>query len=567
MTGEGGGDERILTAFVEFTHKGMQGIFDTAAAIKRHLENADFKKAAEITFTAKADQATRYIADVARAERAERDHSLREASRLDADLSRARLTTMTAEQTELQRQKDRQAADANRSLTREFDMRNRRESDLIKMRLQGDGQNGQMNWIDMFGQGLGLRRIISSAVTGAFGDSAGKIGELIGGVGGMLGNLAFLKMAWGVQAILSDIPGLVGDQVDLARYGRTLGQRSGTQAGAARWNEAAGATRHFWANTRDEKGVPGDETVLGLLQRSQMRPGGGTETERSAYAERVANQAMMLSRGPHAMMQDPSAMVDALTDLRFGSNPTQAKAWLANQPFFLDRLARKWKTERPEYQGWSLENVRGRVSEAAARPEAYPMLQPLLAKDLEGVIHESFNDPRVRGELEAQLKEWRGRSIWGPRGFEFWKDDAELTDAESRWVNRRRRQIEGKPYNGPGYMGIGAMVESADDMTIRSLSAERRAQLERYARGEAGNWTSLPGLESRPPAPAHSIEPPGQFSFTSLSGLAEQMQVMASQQLDIPQQQLRVMEEIRDRMPDQQKAIETPAAPRGMLPP
>lgn len=550
MADEGGGGERILTAFVEFTHKGEQSIFDTAAKIKRTLENEDFQKAATIVFradTTKVDQALEALGAKWQAQQAK--------WQAPWSAPAGASTAPGAPNEERVAKLWQQIVQSRDTLIR----RERETADEIKQK----GRT-QADPMEMFASGTILRRVIATALSEAFGES--KVAQAAAGIGGILAGSAVMRAGWAIGSQLLNLPGAIGEQIDLARYAKGLGNRSETPAGGAAWNATAGVSRHFWSAGRiGDKNESGDALLLDLLQRSQMRPGKGSDTERAAYAERIANQALMLSLGPNAMVKEPKAMVEALTDLKFGQNTTEAKAWLAQQPWLLDKLTSRY-AKRPEYQGMPVEMVRSRVLDASQRPDFAKQWNPIVAEEISNAVQTMFDDPRVSGELKNQLKEYRVSSVWGTRGFEFWRDAGEVQGPDKWYLEARRnlmRNIEGAGGKTPALQLSERATERLAEQ--KGLSPQRRAELDRYARGEAGEYTALPGLENVPGMPTHAIEPPQAYSFTSLSGLAEQMQIMASQQIDIPNQQLAMQERIATATETMAATSTSPHAPKGVL--
>ena len=550
-----GGDEKLLSAFVEFSQKGMQGIFDAAAAIKRALENADFQKAAEVVFSAKGGETVKQQArDMLREETRERDYDFRERMRTERIEADANVRQRLAEERKVAGFMRAEYARVAREYAKE---------------MTAGAPDPQMTWVEMLGQGFGLRRIIASAITGAFGDSKGPLAEMIGGIGGMLGNLMVLKMAWGFENMLVNLPGIVGEQVTLARYAGVPESRASTGIGGAAWNEMLSQNRHWWGHYRvGEKGDYADKVFQNVIQKLQqvgVPPASAAEEQQRIDAARdYANQAIAMSLDSNAMVKDPAAFATAMMTMRFGIGDEKIKAKLAllNDPQVMARMIARYR-QRPEYaHRWTDAGLASLIRQHGQLPDELPKVYGAVTGDeLANVVSQMLTDPRVKGSLERQT----GQIRMLPRsGFGLWYDRAQLqgpkreyVEAEiafRKWKQAQENVVKDHPILGRILTTNAYGGQTGLDVQRRyGLTDEQIKAMEPLIRGETKGFQAIPGLGPTEEMKPHFLTPHMQYGFTSLAGLAEQMQALASQQLDIPQQQLGVLKEInstlRERLP------------------
>jgi hypothetical protein len=399
-----------------------------------------------------------------------------------------------------------------------------------------------------FRQG-GIRRGVAMGVTGGLenlgvGASAA---SLIGGFTGALASSLVLPIAWALGNAIMNIPKTISEEVDWRRYTQTLGARAASPAGGKAWNEQAALARQ-WAERFNvgPKNEPGDELIVDLMQKYQstgraIAPGDtAAEAERAKRARLVASQMVGLGLGSNATVEEAGNVARALGDLDNGDVDT-ARKQLLSLPWLREKwmerhknLGRRFLREKTLDNLLGLPNDALRPGSATTPEEIHNLIQDVVA-----------TDPRVQGEITHQNQQTRIlNSHWAPPGGwmkQFgvpdetqlpWDAQRYLANAQMYFQSMRERNQTPTDADvstaraGWGRAPARGISGLWSDRELEVTDTQKK-MLEDYARGVAGGKVPLPGFDKpdQTPAPANM---PSQYSWTSFSGLAEQMQMMWS---------------------------------------
>jgi hypothetical protein len=229
------GAEKFLEAYVEISVRGMEKVDEAMRMVEERVRGvsggSSQRRSRSDEERIRADeekQAKEAAEDVAKAEGKERQYHLSEETRA----------------------RERMAQESNKRATADFDNRNKRELDGIKARLlaEEEGRRGiekatskereynlkqelkekakveqetakkePADWMELFGSGAPPRRVFAHMFTQILGESA--IAEALGGMAGLVFGGVFLRMGWILGQMLSKLPGEIGkEQGAAARY-------------------------------------------------------------------------------------------------------------------------------------------------------------------------------------------------------------------------------------------------------------------------------------------------------------------------------------------------------------
>jgi hypothetical protein len=405
------------------------------------------------------------------------------ADKLAGDLARARVTGEAAERSQLEKLRYDQASQTNKSLTAQTDTERKRASDDIKRRLQGEAADRKTalktdeSGYDFWGEiaaGDAPRRMFTKALSHAFGDSA--VGSAAAAFGGMMAAGMVLPLVWKISDILANIPGIA--MGNLEKRGRLL-------AGPLSREEAAGYDvlrrkgEYYWGAS------PGGDTgyVKGLEQFQNLG------VKDVARVGRVMSWAMALSSsldaGDRAELAGKYARI-----MRPGGGSVEDKLAILNSNFAIELALRENAgadstlnrgTEDQKRHAMRIAIKQGWIGE-----EGLLSATERVARKFKGRVQSETDIPEVipgTGLPDiGKAKAWRG----------LWSEISQMISDPPEWLTTGHGSHLLKEQ--PGFGG--------PDPT-----------------GEFSFGSQPAGVPT--------------YQFTSATGLAEQMQIRASEQVDV----------------------------------
>ena len=368
------------------------------------------------------------------------------------------------------------------------------------------------------GQGQSMRRVVSQLFSGAIGGEGG-IGDILSGVMGILGGSVLLRMGWMLGNQIIGAPGKVAEQVDLHREAMSLRYRAATQGNADDWRlenrKWSNLAAQFRIGDKNRAGESVFDALMGVGQKIGFSP-----TEATA----ASLKALFLGAGPNPLVSNPEDFAAVYGRMMRHHDP-QAKHALVSQDWLMDAFVEKYRNTN-QFRGADISVVRAAVLQDAQRPTRKGNMA-ITEEEIDAEIRKRINqNPYVSGMLGGQASEFRGNKIWGRQGFEFWTEKERALSLQERGV---LRVLEAKLRADPSYTPPSATRHRFEDPLMDLARAKRALR--------AGDTGGIPGMSGED-VPAHLLTPNRMFEFTSISGLAERMQMMLSGGDDTAQGQL-----------------------------
>lgn len=388
----------------------------------------------------------------------------------------------------------------------------------------------------------GIRRGVAVGITEGLG--GGAMAQMLGGFGGAFASSLVLPLAWALGNLVMNLPKTVAGEVGAQRYAETLLVRAqgGKQGGGKAWQEETAKTRRwagqFWLGNDEKWGDTAVQEFVGAYQMAGPQPK-NTEEEMSLArrANLAAAQGIALSAGASAHVKpgDLGQLAVAMRDLDT-ANVDRAREYFMNQSWVQDEwLKRHAKGDKPEI-------ALARMQEALKNPQStytriYKNTGAVSAtsrEEIQDIIQSVSAEQRVQGVLQQQSEQTR--MPWNQRGgMGLFPDVTTLPNAEQHYIEvykrllNRKGQLSASQYAQELQQlrkwGSEKYPESLFEAKPPNLTRERMAELERYG-GYESDVSSHPALQARDRNA--EFRTPSQYSWTSFSGLAEQMQMMWS---------------------------------------
>ena len=452
------------------------------------------------------------LSETEKQEKTERDNILRQ--QVTEVASRKRLT-------------EKQIAEQVREEKFERDYDFKLDAQLKAKAAKGDPEKPSA--LDMFAGGTTPRRVLANLATDSMGAIFGKafasseVGMALSGAFGLVGGGMALQVGFAITNALMNIPHAIGAEVESYRYEKVLSQRS--EALGGEWDAAAGPMKWLFA-TNKIQGKNGDEVraeniVTDLLQKGQAAgmPVSDATEERQKIRDvsKYTMQAIMLSLGPNAPVQNPGEFVQNIMNMRLDTVAgIKGREGVGNIPAVLDRLV----AEQMTVNG-------GRLKEAVNQIQTGLTLRPGTAgsispEKIENAVNEAIQDPRVMNTFKAQQAE-NQIELGTARHRYVYEGPTDPTYQELRALNELKKMNPND--QRPAAERDAEMIKS---MQGYSVSTERLFQLSGIARASHGDVSGIPGLAKEDHMDMGPLRNGLPFGMSGFSELFDKMQLNAA---------------------------------------
>lgn len=379
---------------------------------------------------------------------------------------------------ETERAKLSQAQATNRTLTRDYENRNKRELQVLRSRMESEAEEtkrrGGTTPLEMFGHGTGLRRVVATALSDAFGDAPWA--QMAAGVGGILAGSVLLRLGWGIGNLIMNIPKALEKGGEM-RYQEGMVSAGATAPGeGAEYAAIEKRERRLWS--RSGVDFKGYGNALMMAQQYRMKP---------LFAEQAINQMALLGVAGGLDPKDIGESSSAYIKMLARHDASSRGAVVGSNRFIADEIRNMNRA------------MFGRLSDAKLAEMATEGI--IGTEDVTRAVFAASRNPIVRQRASyAMGMNYQGALLPGSQQF----SPQQIRAAEYEWgLMRAGRPWQSIKAGAERELGINP-VNSVMDMPGLSGAAP------------GGPWQMHPEYRGR------------QYEFTSLADLAERMQTQAA---------------------------------------